>query len=167
MPYALTVEPELVRTVFFGVMTAADLFAMAGEVRAIEQMRAVPRNRLTDLSQVTDIQLTVDDILAYVDDRRRFWHAHPLRSALVAPRALSLGFARMFQTFSEQAAVELFPTLAEAETWLAADAEPGAQSQERRAAPTAAADVEETEETLAAAAKDEQMKKGKTEKGTK
>src|SRR5262245_1796338 len=111
MPYTLTVEPDLVRVVFLGILTAAELHAMAREVTAIERVRAVPHNRLTDLSEVADIQLTVTDILAYVEERRRYWHSHPLRSALVAPRALSVGYARMFQTLSEQAAVELFATV--------------------------------------------------------
>ena len=127
MPYTLTVEPELVRVVFFGVMTAADLFAMAAEVRSVEGVRSVLDNRLTDLSDVTDIQLTVDHILAYVEERRRYWRGHPLRSALVAPRVLSIGYARMFQTLSEQAAVELFAMVEAAEAWLAAETEPGAR----------------------------------------
>ena len=38
---------------------------------------------------------------------------------LVAPKPLSLGFARMFQTLSEQTEVEVFATLEEAEAWLA------------------------------------------------
>ena len=62
MPYTLTVEPALVRSAFFGVMTAAVLFAMAAEMRTVEQARPVPHNRLTDLSEVTDIQLTVADV---------------------------------------------------------------------------------------------------------
>jgi hypothetical protein len=118
MPYTLTVEPDLVRVVFSGALTAADLLAMAAELRAIERVRPVPHNRLTDLSQVTDFQLTVSDILAYVDERRGYWRAHPLRAALVAPSELSFGFARMFQTFSEQADVELFATVEAAVAWL-------------------------------------------------
>jgi hypothetical protein len=77
MPYTLTVEPDLVRVVFSGALTAADLLTMAAELRAIERVRPVPHNRLTDLSQVTDFQLTVSDILAYVDERRGYWRAHP------------------------------------------------------------------------------------------
>jgi hypothetical protein len=106
MPYTLTVEPELVRVVFFDVLTAADLHAMANEVTAIERVRAVPHNRLTDLSQVTDVQLTFTNLLAYVGQRQGQWRAYPLRSALVASTPVSIGFARMFQTLSEQAEVQ-------------------------------------------------------------
>ena len=129
MPYTLTIEPELVRVVFFGVMTAADLHAMARDVTAIERARVVPNNRLTDLSDVTDIQLTVDHLLASVHERRVQWRALPLRSALVAPRTLSVGYGRMFQTLSEQAAVELFATREDAEVWLAGEAEEDVRSQ--------------------------------------
>ena len=118
MPYSLTVEPELVRVVFFGVMTAADLHAMANDVTAIERGRPVPHNRLTDLSQVSDVQLTFTDMLGYVAQRQKQWHAYPLRSALVAAMPVALGFAHMFETLSEQAQVQVFATREAAEAWL-------------------------------------------------
>ena len=118
MPYSLSVEPALVRVVFFGTLTAADLHAMANDVAAIERARNVSHNRLTDLRHVSDIQLTYADMLAYVTQRQTQWRALPLRSALVASTTLSVGFARMFQTLSEQREVEVFATVEAAEAWL-------------------------------------------------
>ena len=119
MPYSLTVEPAWVRAVFFGELTAADLRALAAEVRTIERARPVPHNRLNDLSEVSGIQLTYADMFDYIAHRRGQWRTLPLRSALVASSPLSVGFARMFQTLSEQSEVQIFATLEEAEAWLA------------------------------------------------
>src|SRR5689334_11244320 len=73
MPYSLTVEPAWVRAVFFGELTAADLRALAAEVRTIERARPVPHNRLNDLSEVSGIQLTYADMFDYIAHRRGQW----------------------------------------------------------------------------------------------
>src|SRR5262245_46964140 len=127
MPYSLTVEPKLIRAVFSDSMTAADLRTLADELAAIERTLPMALDRLTDLSHVSDIQLTYPDMLAYVEHRRAQRLANPVKCALVASRPVGVGFARMFQTLSDhpQVTVDLFATLEEAEAWLLADSASG------------------------------------------
>ena len=121
MPYQLTEEAAFVRVVFFDDMTGHDLRSLADLVAAIERERAVAPNRLTDLSQITGAQLTYTNVFDFVEHRKRQQLANSVKSAIVAPRPVQLGFARMFQTLNDhpQIEIQIFPTLAEAEAWLA------------------------------------------------
>jgi len=120
MPYQLTEEAAFVRVVFFDDMTGHDLRSLADLVAAIERERAVAPNRLTDLSQITGAQLTYTEVFDFVEHRKRQQLANSVKSAIVAPRPVQLGFARMFQTLNDhpQIEIQIFPTLAAAEAWL-------------------------------------------------
>ena len=121
MPYQITEEAAFFRVVFFDDMTGHDLQSLADALAAIEDALPVAPNRLTDLSQVSGRDLTYADMLAYVERRTAQRLANAVKCAIVAPRPVQLGFARMFQILSEhpQMEVALFATLEEAEAWLA------------------------------------------------
>jgi hypothetical protein len=123
MPYAIMVEPSFLRIVFSGVLTNWDLQRIAGDIESIEGRSAMTAHRLTDLSAVTESQLTYPDVRAFAERRKAQSLANPVKSALVAPRPILRGFARMFQTLNEhpQITIEIFVTVESAEAWLCAE----------------------------------------------
>jgi hypothetical protein len=120
MPYQITREPTFFRIVFLDDITPEDLVSLAGEIATIEHALPVAPHRLTDLSQVSMTELSYPDVLAFVGRRKAEQLKNAVKSALVAPMPVQLGFAHMFQTLNDhpQIEVQLFETLAEAEAWL-------------------------------------------------
>jgi hypothetical protein len=120
MPYSITMEPTFLRIVLRGAVTNQDLQALADALVTIEMSSAVTPHRLTDLSAVTEPQLTYPAVRAWAERRKAQMLANPVKSALVAPRPILLGFARMFQTLNEhpQITIEIFATVESAEAWL-------------------------------------------------
>jgi hypothetical protein len=121
MPFSLTAEPGLLRIVLFGEITRADLASLADAVVEIERTLVVMPNQLTDVSQVSGRDLIYFDMLALAERRRARTLPNLVKSAIVAPRPVDIGFARMFQTLSDnpQMEIRIFATLEAAETWLA------------------------------------------------
>lgn len=124
MPYRLTAEKALFRLVFIDELNAQDLVALAEAIAELERTRSVAPNRLIDLSQVADPQLTYAAMLDFVECRKAQWLPNRVKSAIVVSHSVQLGFARMFQILNDhpQIVVEIFPTMAEAEAWLASEA---------------------------------------------
>lgn len=123
MPYTITIEPAFLRILLHGVVTSQDLQALADDVLAIEVSCAVTPHRLNDLSGMTEPFLTYIAIRAFVKRRKAQPLANVVKSAMVAPRPILLGFARMFQTLNAhpQIAIEIFSTREAAEAWLRAE----------------------------------------------
>ena len=121
MAFHIAREPGLLRIIFFDDIHAKDLLSLADAIAAIEQEHTVALNRLTDLSQVSGPDLNYAAILAFVEHRRAQQLANRVKSAIVAPTPVHLGFARMFQILNDhpQIEVEVFATLEAAHTWLA------------------------------------------------
>jgi hypothetical protein len=124
VPFQLTAETALFRLVFIDDITSRDLTSLAGAIAALERTRSVAPNRLTDLSQVAEPQLTYTAMLDFAGCRKAQQLPNRVKSALVAPHPAQYGFARMFQTLNDHPliTIEIFPTLAEAEAWLATEA---------------------------------------------
>jgi hypothetical protein len=120
MPYHLTRESTHLRLVFFDDMTSQDLRSLGHAIGALEDAAAVSLNRLTDLSQISWAAATYADMLDFAERRKAQRLANPVKSAIVAPRPVQVGFARMFQMLMNhpQIEVQLFETLEEAEAWL-------------------------------------------------
>jgi hypothetical protein len=120
MPYQIIQEPDLLRLVFFDAITPQDLRVLADDIAVIEHALPVTPHRLTDLSQVSMTELSYPDVLAFVERRKAERLRNSVKSALVAPLPVQVGFARMFQILNDhpQIEVQLFETLAEAEAWL-------------------------------------------------
>jgi hypothetical protein len=97
MPSTMTIEPSFVRLVFRGAVTSHDLQALANDVLAIEAGRTVTPHRLNDFSAMTEPFLTYTAVRAFVARRKPQPLSNVVKSAMVAPRPILLGFARMFQ----------------------------------------------------------------------
>ena len=120
MPYHLTAEPTFLRVVFVGELTGRDLQVLAHDVEAAERAHAVAPNRLFDLSQVSRMAIGFREAWDLVERRQALPLANRIKTALVAPWPVTVGFARMFQTLNDHPQVEvvIFPTIEAAEGWL-------------------------------------------------
>jgi hypothetical protein len=120
MPYTITMESAFLRIVFSGAVTDRELLLVADDLVAIERRSAITPHRLSDLSAMIEPYLTYPAIRALAERRKAQPIANPIKSALVAPRPIQLGLARMFQTLNEhpQIAIEIFSTVEAAEAWL-------------------------------------------------
>ena len=103
-----------------GAITGRELQLLADELEAIEGRSAATPHRLTDLSTLTEPHPTYPDVRALAERRKAQTLANVVKSAIVAPRPIPLGFARMFQILNEhpQITIEIFATVEAAETWL-------------------------------------------------
>jgi hypothetical protein len=121
MPYNLTAEPGLLRIVLFGALTAQELQSLAAEIEEIERGLPMAPHRLSDLSQISNPDVGFADVFAFAERRKAQSLPNRVKSALVAPRPVNLGYARMFQMLNDNPQIEIriFGTLAEAEVWLA------------------------------------------------
>ena len=122
MPYAITSDPAGVRIVLSGVITHQDLQALAQELAVRDASQGVTPHRLTDLSAMTAPYPTFPDVRALVERRKGQALANAVKSALVAPRPILLGFARMYQQLHAhpQITIEIFASIVDAEAWLRA-----------------------------------------------
>jgi hypothetical protein len=122
MPYTITTDPAFLRIVLYGAVTSQDLQALADDILAIEVSQAVVPHRLNDLTDMTEPYLTYAAIRAFVERRKAQSLPNAVKSAMVAPRPILLGFARMFQTLNNhpQIEIEIFATIADAKAWLLA-----------------------------------------------
>jgi hypothetical protein len=111
------------RIVFHGAVTSQDLQALADAVLAIEGSCAITPYRLNDFSAMTEPYLTYAAVRAFVERRKPQPLANVVKSAMVAPRPILLGFARMFQILNKhpQIEIEIFSTVESAEAWLSAE----------------------------------------------
>ncbi|MEO7911135.1 MAG: hypothetical protein ABIV47_15940 [Roseiflexaceae bacterium] len=125
MPYRLTIEPGYLRITLVGQVVNQDLQSLADQLQALERELVVTPHRLTDLSAVVEPHLTYPDIRALVERRKTQLLANPIKSALVAPRPINVGFARMFQILNEhpQIDIQIFSTVEAAQDWLFDSAE--------------------------------------------
>jgi hypothetical protein len=123
MPYTITMEPNFLRIVLHGVLTPQDLRTLAAALAAIDIQLVVAPHRLIDMRAVIAPYLTYPDVQAYTARRQAQPFANTVRVAIVAPRPIHLGFARMYQNLNEQpqVAIEIFAAVADAETWLRAE----------------------------------------------
>ena len=104
-----------------GVLSNEDFLALAAEARRIDASELSGRHRLTDLSEVTRIDMTFQGMASYADNRRRVELPNPVKSAIVAQQVAHYGIARMFQTLTDnpKMVIAIFPDMDSARRWLA------------------------------------------------
>jgi hypothetical protein len=121
MPYRIIKEPAFFRIVLFDEITPQDLISLAEDVAALDRTLPVTLNRLTDLTHLAAPRLTYVAMLAFVEHRKAQQLASSVKSAIVAPEPVQVGFARMFQTLNDhpQIEIQVFASLEAAEAWLA------------------------------------------------
>lgn len=123
MPASCEMIGDLLHVTFTGFLTPEELIQTARQVADLESRLEAAPNRITDLTAVTDSEIgsaTVQEVAAL---RRRTRLPNPIRSALVAPLPVHMGFARMFQTLNDhpQITMQVFRDRSEALAWLAQD----------------------------------------------
>jgi hypothetical protein len=119
MPFEIRDEGPFLSARLFGVLSHADLVAVAKELERLEDESPVPKNRLCDLTSLEDIEVGFQSVLELADTRTRRALATPVKSALIARRPMHFGFARMFQTLNTnpQIEVRIFASKEEALQW--------------------------------------------------
>jgi hypothetical protein len=124
-PIRLAMRDGVLRITMEGLITRSDLMALASAVLELEGRCAVTPDRITDLSAITQMEVTFGDILALVEMRKSAPPRNPIKSAIVAATPVHLGFARMFQTLNDSAEVRvaIFPDEAAAEAWMESTAQ--------------------------------------------
>jgi len=106
-----------------GVVSAADLEALATETLEIERGGTHTPPRLTDLRAVTDATIGYPEVASLADVTRARPLVGPIRSALLVAQPAQLGFARMFQTLNQHPliTIRIFNDETAAREWLAGD----------------------------------------------
>lgn len=120
MPYHVQSDGPLLRIRFSGAITSAELFQHAREMARMESNLPTTPDRLTDLSETTEIHIDFDGMERFRQMRHQSGLKNPIRSAVVAPRDMQFGLARMFQTLSSNPLIEVqvFRDHVSAEAWL-------------------------------------------------
>ena len=125
MPVAFELIGELYHVTFSGVLSVEDLARAGEEMKTLEASFDPTPGRLIDLSGVTGVSIGFDAVSQLADVRNRTLVRNPVKSALVAPGQLQMGFARMFQTLNTNPRVitQVFRDRESAMSWLAAPLE--------------------------------------------
>ncbi|AHG87950.1 hypothetical protein J421_0413 [Gemmatirosa kalamazoonensis] len=130
MAFALWMEGDLIRIRIHDTITPRDLRALADAVLEAEARVLPMPNRLTDMTDVTGVEVGFAEFLAFTERRLGMVLPNPIKSALVVASRVQLGIARMFQTLNDhpQVTVEIFHELGDALSWLATPPSADAQN---------------------------------------
>jgi hypothetical protein len=101
-------------------MTSAELFKLMSSADKLEQEQSETPDRLTDFSAVDHLDLDFRRMLSLTDRRNRMTLKNQIKSAIVAPKPMQFGFARMFETLLTNPKIELriFRDFSTALLWL-------------------------------------------------
>lgn len=120
MPYRLTQEPTFLRIALQGRVSLADLQGALRELEALEASLTTLQDRLVDLTGVETTEVVGGDIFGIAERRKARSYPNAFRTAIVAPRPVQFGFARMFQTLNNHPfiTIRVMTDEAEALAWL-------------------------------------------------
>lgn len=120
MPVKIREENDCLHLTFSVVVTVAELHEAGAATWALERDRPVVPPRITDLTEVTDLDLDFNAVLRLAEDRKSRPFPNSFKSAIVAPKDHLLGFARMFQTLNDhpQITIRIFRDLPSARAWI-------------------------------------------------
>ncbi len=120
MPIELTLQDSYLLVRMHGVITPADFVAYARDAEAIEARQPQSLDRITDLTEITQIDVHFGDMMQLAERRKSRQYTRPVKAAIIAREPVHVGMARMFQTLgaSSQIEVSLFGALDEALNWL-------------------------------------------------
>jgi hypothetical protein len=121
MPFEIRDEGPFFFSRLFGVLSHADLLALARELERLEDQSPAPKNRICDLTSLDEIEVGFQSILEVAEARTQRPLAAPVKSALIARSRLHFGFARMFQMLNTNPQIELriFASREDAVQWFA------------------------------------------------
>lgn len=120
MSVEITVGPDLIRVIFAGMLTGKDLVYAASRADQIERDLNPVLNRLSDLTQVTEMQIAYPDVKVFAEHRRTLAFPNAFKSAIVVHTPVQMGMARMFQTLNDnpQIMIQIFEDETAALDWL-------------------------------------------------
>ncbi len=126
MPVKFELVGELYHVTFSGVLSVEDLARAGEEMKAMEASFDRTPGRIVDLSGLTAVSIGFDAISQLAEVRNKTPVRSPVKSALVAPGQLQMGFARMFQTLQTNPRIftQVFRDRESALSWLALPLEP-------------------------------------------
>lgn len=106
---------------FSGTVSGGDLMDIVSAFEKMEGEQAVTPHRISDLSEVTEMKVGFEDILALASQRRTKHFPNSFKSAIVACNEAQTGFARMFQTLNTnpRITIRIFPDAQSALAWIA------------------------------------------------
>jgi hypothetical protein len=121
MPFEIQANDRIIRLILAGHVTEADGVELVHELARVEEKYEVFPDRLVDFSAVEKSDFDYETIARRAEERRTRVYPNQFRLAMVAPKPLDYGCARIYQTLCDNPQVELqiFKTRAEAEAWLA------------------------------------------------
>lgn len=123
MRFEFQIQDGVVFSRFLGRVTGADILDHARYLAGLETESEVSPDRLTDLSATDAMDVVFEDIERLAKVRRSAPLRNPIRSAIVAPKDIQYGLARMFQTLNDNPEIilEVFRDTASARQWLNLD----------------------------------------------
>jgi hypothetical protein len=121
MPYSYEEVRGVLRVTLKGALTSEELHNFITEMEELLKKRKKWPDNLLDLRTVELSKLGFTDMMSFAKRRDSVIPPHAIRTALVAESPVITGFARMFQSMNNnpKITVEVFPTLAAADAWLA------------------------------------------------
>ncbi len=130
MAFDLKVENGVVRVTFEGYLDSKDLERLDEIVSGMEAEYDVSPDRISDLSSIEGVHLDCAAMEFFADRRRHAPLKNRVKSAIVVPRPLQYGIARMFQTLNDNPNInsQIFTDRERALNWLATGKGSGADA---------------------------------------
>lgn len=120
MPIQMIFDQTPIVALFTGELTTADLILMAQEIAAFEQEQTIVPPRLSDLRQLSKMNINFSDIMNLAQDRKSLRFPNSFKSAIVVSNTIQMGYARMFQSLNDhpQIDIRIFQEETSARSWL-------------------------------------------------
>lgn len=107
MPYQIWSEGSILRGAFTGVVTSIDMIKLLKSVNELERGLNPMPDRMMDLSAAVDFELRFSELFSFAQQRMTTQFPNTIKSALVAPQPVQMGFARMYQTLLNHPQIDL------------------------------------------------------------
>lgn len=120
MPVTYELKDGIFRLHFAGILDRDEFAALFEAFEKEEGNMEVIPHRLSDLSELSAMNINFEDILNLARTRRAIHFPNNFKSAIVAANEVQLGFARMFQTLNTnpQIEIQIFNDAESALKWL-------------------------------------------------
>ena len=114
-------DVQLLVSKFSGDLTSRNLTPLLEDLVQVESTHPHGFNRFSDLSELTGVSLSIQDIHRFAAHRREQYRGPSVKSALYAKDPLHYGLMRIYAAVLCPSAIEaaVFYTIAEADEWLA------------------------------------------------
>ena len=123
MPFDVKIVSGIICLTFNGSLNSDDLWRVTDLYSKIEATAEVTPDRMADISLVDKVELDFGAVEAVAALRRSAPLRNTVKSAILAPKPVLYGFARMFQTLNDNPLItlELFRDRESCWAWLTAD----------------------------------------------